>query len=253
MRFYTLLLCCLFQLNLFAQTETDFQLAFQKGNEAFTNQDFEKAANIYEQILAKGQTSFELYYNLGNAYFRLNEIPKSILNYERALQIKPHHSDAQYNLKLANQRTIDQISKTPPFFLIQWWINWRGLLSSTAWSILTIIFAFIACVGLVFWQLGESRKTKKIGFIVGFVCLGLMILLGLTAWQRYTYEHNSNMAILFTKEYHLKSGADDSSPDVILLHEGTKVELLDKIGLWYKVRLPNGEQGWLPIESLVKI
>ena len=137
--------------------------------------------------------------------------------------------------------------------MIQWWINWRGLFSSTVWSILTIIFAFITCIGLGFWQLGQSRKIKKIGFLAGFGCLGLMILLGLTSWQRYIYEHNSNMAILFTEEYPLKSGADDSSPDVILLHEGTKVELLDKIGLWHKVRLPNGEQGWLPTESLVEI
>jgi tetratricopeptide (TPR) repeat protein len=253
MRFYIILFCCFFQWNLFAQTETDFQSAFQKGNEAFTNQEFEKAANIYEQILAKGKVSFELYYNLGNAYFRLNEIPRSILNYERALQIKPQHGDAQYNLKLANQRTIDQISKTPPFFLIQWWINWRGLFSSTIWSILTIFLAFIACAGLVFWQLGESRKTKKIGFIVGFACLALSILFSLTAWQRFAYEQNSDKAILFIKEYPLKSGADDSSPDILLLHEGTKVELLDKIGLWQKVRLPNGEQGWLPVEGLVKI
>lgn len=253
MRFYIILLCCLFQLNLFAQTEMDFQLAFQKGNEAFTNQEFENAADIYEQILEKGQISFELYYNLGNAYFRLNEIPKSILNYERALQIKPHHNDARYNLKLANQRTIDQITKTPPFFLIQWWINWRGLLSSTIWSVLTILMAFIACVSSAFWQLGNSRKSKKIGFIIGFAALGLTILLSLTAWQRFVYEDDNDMAILFAKEYPLKSGADDSSPNVLLLHEGTKVELLDKIGLWRKVRLPNGEQGWLPIESLVQI
>lgn len=252
MRFYTILFL-IFASNLSAQSVDDFQSAFQKGNEAFTNQEFEKAANIYEQIVAKGQTSFELYYNLGNAYFRLNEVSKSILNYERALLIKPHHSNAKYNLKLANQRTNDQISPTPPFFLIQWWINWRGLLSSTLWSILAIILAFITCGSLSIWQLGNSRKAKKIGFLIGFACLGLTILLGLTAWQRYTYEQNSNMAILFAKEYALKSGADDSSPDILILHEGTKVELLDKIGLWHKVRLPNGEQGWLPVESLVKI
>lgn len=253
MRFYFIILCCLLQFNLFGQTETELELAFQKGNEAFTNQEFEKAAAIYEQIVAKKQSSFEVYYNLGNAYFRLNEIPKSILNYERALQIKPHHSDVQYNLKLANQRTIDQISKTPPFFLIQWWINWRGLFSSTIWSILTIVFAFVACAGIAIWQLGESRKTKKNGFILGFICLALSIILGCTSWQRFSYEQNSNMAIVFIKEYPLKSGADDSSPNIILLHEGTKVELLDKIGLWHKVRLPNGEQGWLPVEGLIKI
>ena len=162
--------------------------------------EYEKAANVYEQILEKEQSSFELYYNLGNTYFRLNEIPKSILNYERALQIKPHHKALKYNLKLANQRTIDQISKTPPFFLIQWWINWRGLLSSTLWSILAIAFAVISGISLSVWLLGESRKAKKKGFVIGFLSLALSIVLVLTAWQRYTYEQNSNMAILFTKE-----------------------------------------------------
>jgi uncharacterized protein YgiM (DUF1202 family) len=38
-----------------------------------------------------------------------------------------------------------------------------------------------------------------------------------------------------------------------MLHEGTKVEILGKTGLWNKVRLPNGEQGWLPVENLVEI
>jgi uncharacterized protein YgiM (DUF1202 family) len=33
----------------------------------------------------------------------------------------------------------------------------------------------------------------------------------------------------------------------------TKVEVLGKTGLWNKVRLPNGEQGWLPVERLVEI
>lgn len=249
-QFIIILLSLTLSFGLFAQ---NYQSAFLLGNEAYTQENYKEAADIYEQILAKNQTSFELYYNLGNAYFRLNEIPKSILNYERALQIKPHHSDTHYNLKLANQRTLDQISATPPFFLIQWWIDWRGLLSSTVWSILSILMMAIGITNIVVWLLGKSRKSRKFGFLIGFSALALSILLVLTAWQRYTYEQDSNMAILFAKEYHLKSGADDSSPSVLLLHEGTKVELLDEIGLWSKVRLPNGEQGWLPIESLVKI
>lgn len=240
----------LLSFGVFAQ---DFQAAFLQGNKAYAQEEYQKAADIYEQILAKDQVSFELYYNLGNAYFRLNEIPKSILNYERALQIRPHHSEAQYNLKLANLRTIDQISATPPFFLVQWWIGWRGIFSSTIWSILTIFILTIGVINLVIWLLGNSRKARKVGFLIGFAALALGIVLALTAWQRHHYEQNSNMAILFTKEYNLKSGADDSSPSILLLHEGTKVELLDEIGLWSKVRLPNGEQGWLPVEYLVKI
>jgi tetratricopeptide (TPR) repeat protein len=236
--------------NGFAQ---DYQAAFQRGNEAFTTENYKRAANIYEQILAKEQISFELYYNLGNAYFRLNEIPKAILNYERALQIKPHQKEARYNLKLANQRTIDQISTASPFFLIKWWMVWRGLFSSTFWSILAIITVFTSILGCLVWLFGESRKMKKIGFLLAVLFLALGISFGLTAWQRYAYEQKSDMAILFAKETPLKLGADNASPDILMLHEGIKVEILGKTGLWNKVRLPNGEQGWLPVESLVEI
>lgn len=245
------LILLLLSFNGFAQD--DYQAAFQRGNEAFTTKNYERAADIYEQILAKEQVSFELYFNLGNAYFRLNEIPKAILNYERALQIKPHQKDARYNLKLANQRTIDQISTASSFFLIEWWIVWRGFFSSTVWSILAIIAVFTSVLGCLVWLFGESRKKKKIGFLLGVVFFVFGILFGLTAWQRYAYEQNSNMAILFAKETSLKLGADNASPNVLILHEGTKVEILGKTGLWHKVRLPNGEQGWLPVESLVKI
>lgn len=231
----------------------DYQAAFQRGNEAFTSENYEKAADIYEQILAKGQSSFELYFNLGNAYFRLNEIPKAILNYERALQIKPHQKEAKYNLKLANQRTIDQISTASPFFLINWWMAWRGLFSSNFWSILTIIAVFTSVLGVLVWLFGESRKAKKIGFLLGVIFFMFGILFGFTAWQRYAYEQKSDMAILFAKETPLKLAADNASPDVLMLHEGIKVEVLGKTGLWNKVRLPNGEQGWLPVESLVEI
>lgn len=86
--------------------------------------------------------------------------------------------------------------------------------------------------------------------ILGF--WGFGVFLGLTAALQFQTE-NSDDAILFVKEYPLKSGADNSSPDILILHEGIKVTVLDRIGLWSKVSLPNGEQGWLPSDSLVKI
>ena len=251
MRTLIILFSCLFSLNLSGQTRAELEKAFQKGNTAFANQEFEKAADIYEQIAAKGQLSFELHYNLGNTYFRLNDIPKAILYYERALKVEPNHADARYNLKLANQRTIDQISSISPFILVRWWKSWQDLLSSNSWSIFTVLVSFLGFTGLSLWQLGKHRVFRKRSFVLGISCLSLALFLGLTAAMKYNTE-NSHSAILL-EEYHLKSGADDSSPDILLLHEGIKVEILDKIGLWSKVNLPNGEQGWLPSDSLVKI
>ncbi len=245
-----IIFCLIFNVRAFGE---DFQAIFQLGNKAYTEENYQEAAKIYERLISKNQTSFELNYNLGNAYFRLNEIPKAILNYERALQIRPHHKATQYNLKLSNQRTLDQISETPLFFLVEWWIGWQGFLSSTVWAILAIVLMIGSGIGWISWLFGVSRKIKKIGFVSGILGLSISLFFMLTAWQRYSYEQDSNMAILFAKETALKSSADDRSPDILLLHEGIKVELLDTIGLWHKVRLPNGEQGWLPIKDLIEI
>lgn len=252
MRTLIILFSCLFSLNLSGQTTAELEKAFHKGNTAFANQEFEKAADIYEQIIAKGHLSFELHYNLGNTYFRLNNIPKAILHYERALKIEPNHADAKYNLELANQRTIDQISNISTFVLVRWWKSWQGLLSSNLWSIFTILASFLGFASLSLWQLSKRQALRKRNFIIGVTCSSIALVFGFTAAAKFQTE-NSDNAILFAKEYPLKSGADDSSPDILLLHEGTKVEILDKIGLWSKVCLPNGEQGWLPSDSLVKI
>ena len=57
---------------------------FTKANAAYGVQDFENAANQYEDILKRGSESAALYY-LGCAYFKLGKLAPSILNFERAL------------------------------------------------------------------------------------------------------------------------------------------------------------------------
>ena len=46
---------------------------------------------------------------------------------------------------------------------------------------------------------------------------------------------------------------DYDSQEIITIHEGLKVRLLDQLSGWHKVRLPNGEVGWLPVDALEKI
>jgi uncharacterized protein YgiM (DUF1202 family) len=60
-------------------------------------------------------------------------------------------------------------------------------------------------------------------------------------------------AILISEYIYLKSGPDDASTDILKIHEGLKVNLLDKIGEWHKVKLSNGEEGWLPEGVLEEI
>lgn len=230
---------------LFANTEL-----FHAANKAYQAENYEEAVQLYEKALASGEPSLALYYNMGNAYFKTQELGKCILYYEKALRIAPNDADTQENLATARQLLKDNIPAIQPFFLTKWWNGLRDTASSTTWAILAILMMVIGIGGLGVWQLAQTRKFKKIGFAGGLSAIGLALLMFALSHTKYQIEQHSGMAIVLTKEVPLRKGADDISEEVLPLHEGTKVELLDKIGTWYKVRLANGELGWLPFEAV---
>ena len=81
-------------------TKAEADSAYFKGNYA-------DAIALYEGILKRGKKSSELYYNLGNSYYKSKDMAKAILNYERALLLNPGDGDIKFNLKLAQNKTVD--------------------------------------------------------------------------------------------------------------------------------------------------
>lgn len=226
---------------------------FQKATTAYQNKDFKTAISTYESVLAEGMVSHELYYNLANSYFKTGAFAKSVLFYERALLLAPRDSDTQHNLRVVRQELVDDIEVLPPFFLAKWWRGLSQLSVSSVWSFLSILTMWLAIAGLVFWLIGKNRQQKKKGFIGGIILLLFSLLFWGLGHTRAAQESNSSYAILMSKEVVLRSAPDPESKAILNLHEGTKVNLKDQIGEWYKVRLANGEIGWLATNELEKI
>ena len=244
-----LVFCLLTVANLLANPQTQFEAA----NAAYQKGDFSAAIDNYEQVLQTGNFSEEVYYNLGNAYFKTNQIGKAILNYERAALIAPGSEDVQFNLEIANAKKIDDLGQVGKFFVAEWWQGVHKLLGSAIWGGLTVLSLWAGIAGFILWLWGESRDRKKQGFIGGIVLTLLSILLYFVASSQATFENNSSQAIVLANKVALKNGPDEISTNILEIHEGLKVELLDQIGDWYKVKLSNGDQGWLPIASLEEI
>ena len=116
-----------------------------------------------------------------------------------------------------------------------------------------MIFFWLGMGGLMLWLAGRSRQQKKTGFIFGLLLITISLLPFYLAFDRKKQESNSGLAVIMAAEVNLRSAPDESSAAVLLLHEGTSVDLTDQIGEWYKVELQNGEQGWLPKRKLEKI
>lgn len=221
--------------------------AFGIANVAYQEKDYTTAITQYQSILQQGYQSAELHYNLGNAYYRTQQLGKAVLHYERAARLAPNDKDIKHNLSIVNAQIKDKLETLPNFFLIDWWNGLRQQLSSNTWAAIGIALFWLAMATLIVWQIGKTRTQRKWGFFIGITLLFISILpISLAAANT----KDSEQAIVIVEEIALKSSPDELSASILLLHEGLKVNLLDKIGDWYKVRLPNGDEGWLSNEII---
>ena len=63
----------------------------------------------------------------------------------------------------------------------------------------------------------------------------------------------NNTAIIFSSPVTLKSSPAESGTNLFILHEGTKVEILDKVAEWRWVRISDGNRGWIRMSDMVSI
>jgi SH3-like domain-containing protein len=47
-----------------------------------------------------------------------------------------------------------------------------------------------------------------------------------------------------------KSSPGEASPDLFVIHEGSKARISGELGEWYEVRLANGNVGWVKKSAL---
>ena len=226
------------------------QESLTKANEAYAPEDYIKAIELYEQTAREHGVSSDLYYNLGNAYYKHNEFAKAILNYERALLLNPGNEDARFNLDMANTHIVDKIDPVGRFFLSVWIDSMRSYLSSNTWAVIGIIAFFLFIGGCYLYLFTRSVRLKKIGFFGGIVVLLVAIMANCFAWGLNEKKEIRNEAIVFDATVSVKSSPAESGTDLFVLHEGTKVVVLSKVGEWSEVKISDGNRGWLPSAAI---
>lgn len=219
---------------------------------AYSAGEWTSSVANYTAILDQGLESPELYTNLANSYFKNNDLPHAILNYERALKLDPSYDDAKYNLEICNSLISDKIDVVPEFLLKTWSRNLCYIMDSNGWTILFLVFLAILAGSILFFLLSKSRLIRKVNFYKSIVFFLLMITsLIFSLWQRNDYR-NSNSAIIISPVVSVKSSPSTggASKELFILHEGTKVTILDSVGDWDNVELGDGRSGWIDAQSL---
>jgi hypothetical protein len=231
----------------------DAQQLFQNANQAYQVGNFPLAVEQYETILRGGKLfSKELYYNLGNGYFRLNQTGRAILNYERAARLAPTDADIQTNLAVARGHVTDDIEAVSEVFFVKWYRILRGAFTADTWGVFGLFFLWLAGGAFAVWLLGNQRVWKKRGFITGCVALPLSLLI-LLMTDNAVKMNEAEFGIVMSKETSFRNAPNENAAVTATLHEGVKVELMDKIGGLSKVKLANGEEGWVATNDVEKI
>ena len=217
------------------------------GVAAYTEGDFASALQDWEDVRATGLMSKELYYNLGNAYFKTGEMAQSILWYERALKLDPSDADIRHNLEYARSLTQDRIEEVPEIFFEQWGHAMCYLLPSNTWAVLCLVFLAAAIAMALLFLLGSTAGRRRVGFFVGIACL-LFAFLGwdFAQWQRQEALAQDRAIVMRPVSSVKSSPSAESAKDLFILHEGTRVKILDNVGSYTNIELGDGRQGWLP-------
>ena len=224
---------------------------FNQANAAYNSGNYDDAVELYQKILDSDMESVPVYYNMGNAYYKMHEYPMAIYYYEKALKLDPSNDEVQTNLKIANLAIVDKIEPVPQSFIERWWRSLRALFSSDRWAWWSVAAFALLLVCLFMFLRARRVGWRKFGFFMGVIFFIVCALSVVFAAQLKHAANTQDQAIITTPTVTVKSSPSTASVDLFVLHEGTKVTLLESSNGWNKVRIANGSIGWLEADKML--
>lgn len=233
-----------------------------QADSAYMADDFATAATLYQQAIDELGGSVERYYNLGNAYFRLDRPGMAVVNYERALRLDPTNADVRDNLEFVNSRITDRIDPSDSF-LSDTFSSMLQFMRPNSWAWIAMGVFILALAGVCIYFFASSVMMRKVGFFGGGVALILAFVLCIFAWHSAKRAEASGQAVIITPSVILSTTPrqpKDRTEEAFLLHEGTKVNILDSIadhtasgGVWYDVTVDREHRAWIHSDNVEKI
>jgi len=229
------------------------QKGFENGNALYQKGKYQEAIKAYETELAANKQSAELYFNIGNCYYKLNKVAPSIYNYEKALLLNPDDTEIQNNLKFAQKLQIDDIKTVEKVGFNKVIQDFTNTFNYNTWGGITVGLSilFLLCfVGYYFSQITVSKRL----FFVGMFSVLLLLLVSVAAaiFEKNQF-NNDQPAIVFSEVASVKSEPKVGAAEAFMLHEGTKVYIVETLDNWNKIQLTDGNEGWIENNAIKRL
>lgn len=213
----------------------------------YNSGEYAASVGCFDSLAAGGVHNGHLLYNLGNAHYRAGDPARALLAYRRASLYLPRDGDLKANLTSARGQIQDDLD--PP--------DIRSPLMSTLLAPYDALSQReLLLTGTISWVLlmllGTVRTRRPFAYArLGAGLLGTVALFGLIGGATRSYQTEQHpVAVLLAEEATVRSGRDIRSTDLVRLHSGAELAVLETGADWMQVRLSNGTRGWLPTEAI---
>ncbi|MCL2501910.1 MAG: SH3 domain-containing protein, partial [Bacteroidales bacterium] len=109
-----------------------------------------------------------------------------------------------------------------------------------------------AALLLVFF-FGRSRGLRRRAFYGALFVFILCISAFSFGWSQKVNLLHKDYAVVFAPVASVKSAPDQQGKDLFIIHEGTKLRILDEVSGWGRIELADRRQGWMELKLLERI
>jgi tetratricopeptide (TPR) repeat protein len=214
---------------------------------AYERGAYATAIRLYESVLASGAQDASLFYNLGAAYYQSGELAKALINYRRAQNFIPRDNDLTTSIALIRAQRLDvqgdeaglieSLSGLTSSFLTVTELSWIAFVLWGLW------FGLLSAAILQ----GRLREMLRGPLLIcGVLALAGLLLLG----SRLYVTTSIPSAIVVEPTVSVMSGPGEDFLEIFQLHEAAEIHLLEARDAWIRFSLPDGRQGWIPVEAI---
>ncbi len=231
-----------------AEHQRSFLKALEQFDSANGPDDYAKAAETLESIVASGVQNGAVYYNLGNAYYRCGQFGRAILNYRKAIPYLPRDPYLHANLRQAIAASPGKLAEPPgPWWqLVFFWSNWFSFPTKAHLALGMLATSALFAITAILWQRRILWIATGSLLVIGSVMSVEVVL------SRAEAEGSTRAVIVCETIARKGMGSSYEAAFDQPLRDGAEFEVLSQTGEWTLGHFQGIGEGWIRNDCLAR-
>ncbi len=220
---------------------------FLNGIQAYRNNDFQKAKEIFSQMVQDNPDNPTLLYNLGLAEYHLGRMGLALGLWRKARTLNPEGIPVEQAISFTEEQLFpNQRDKT---FISTIYITLLKLPLWVWW-----LASLVSFTAAGWWSLEYGVKKRLMPNLWPswlFFVFPFFIFTTIFATLDYL-DHTKVSATVVAKELSSRAGPSETSPELGQLSEGQLVKVEKMYQNWVQIRTQTGSPGWVPQNAVIQ-